>query len=276
MDLDTLILRCRGSGSRRVGNPPGLLVAGLSVWSSRGPAAWDGRRYAGDGHGLSLVLRGRGSFTGTDGVRRDITPGCAIHHIPGRAACGILTGPAAELWVAFGRSLALRLAPLGLLRSSQGLQVGLDPGLLGAFAHLHSSLCTPARPDDAPRLLAMAVAWVQEAYARADASDGENAWNDRMAMACNILIRDLASPPDLAAVARELGTTALVLRRRFGSCMGCPPSVWWQQQRLQRAGELLVDHPVAEVARLVGYADPTALAKQVRRHFGRTPRSFRR
>jgi AraC-like DNA-binding protein len=276
MNLATLIQRCTRSEGRRVGESSGLFTAGVATWSGHGPAAWVGRRYTGDGHGLSLVLRGRGTFTAWDGSRHEVEPGLAVHHLPGRAAAGVLSGPAAELWVSFGRTIALHLVPLGLLRQEPVVRIGLDPGLLGAFAHLHAALRAPSRFGDAPRLLALAIAWVQEAYARADANGTEAAWNERIATACRLMERDFASPPDLAAIARELGTTALVLRRRFGLCMGCPPSVWWQQQRVQRASELLVDHPVAEVARLVGYADPTALAKQVRRHFGRTPRSFRR
>lgn len=275
MNLATLIQRCGRSEGRRVGESSGLFTAGVATWTGHGPAAWDGRRYAGDGHGLSLVLRGRGTFTAWDGSRHEVEPGLAVHHLPGRAAAGVLSGPAAELWVSFGRSLALRLAPLGLLRQEAVLRIGLDPGLLGSFASLHAALRAPARPGDAPRLLAQAIAWVQEAYARADASSDAAAWQERIATACQLMERDLAAPPDLAAIARELGVTTLVLRRRFGRCMGCPPSLWWRQQRLQRASELLADHPVAEVARLVGYGDPTALAKQVRRRFGRTPSSFR-
>lgn len=275
MDVATLIRRCPGSVGRSLGQPPGEVVAGVTVWERRAPAAWDGGRYAGDGHGLSLVLRGRGSFPGDDGVRRQLTPGSAIHHLPGRVASGVLAGPAAELWVAFSRSLADRLAPLGLLRQDRVLRVGLDPGLLGAFAVLHAGLRAPPRPGDAPRLLAQALAWLQEAYARADASASSDAWDERIAAACRMLHRDLAAPPDLAEIAHALGTTPLVLRRRFRRRMGCPPSAWWRQQRLALAAELLPEYPVAEVARRVGYADPTALAKQLRRRLGRTPRSLR-
>lgn len=276
MDIATLIQRCARSEGRRVGESAGLFAAGVGTWSGHGPAAWDGRRYAGDGHGLSLILRGRGSFIAWDGSRHEVEPGHAVHHLPGRAASGVLSVPAAELWVSFGRSLARSLVPLGLLRQEPVVRIGLDPGLLGSFASLHAALRAPARPGDAPRLLAQAVAWVQEAYARADAGSDDAAWDERIAAACRLIEGDLAAPPDLDAVARGLGTTALVLRRRFGRRMGCPPSAWWLQQRLQRASELLTTHPVAEVARLVGYADPTALAKQMRRHLGRMPSSFRR
>lgn len=275
MHAATLIQRCQGSADRTIGTPPGLFTAGVATWNGRGPEAWDGRRYAGDGHGLSLILRGRGWFTACDGSRHEVRPGIAVHHLPGRAAAGVLSGPAAELWVSFGRAIAGRLAPLGLLRQAPVLALGLDPGLLSAFAALHADLRTPPRPGDAPRLLAQALAWLQEAYARADAAGGEVAWQERIATACRILARDLAAPLDLAAAARELGTSPLVLRRRFRRCMGCPPSAWWRRQRLLRASELLAHQPVAEAARLVGYGDPTALAKQMRRQFGRQPSSYR-
>lgn len=275
MHLATLLQRCRGAGERRIGVPPALFTAGVATWTGHGPAAWDGRRYVGDGHGLSLVLGGHGSFTAWDGSRHEVAAGVAVHHLPGRAAAGVLSGPAAELWVSFGRGLATRLAPLGLLRREPLLHVGLDPGLLAGFAALHAGLTAPERPGDMPRLLAQALAWLQEAYARAEAATGTNAWQERLAEACRLLCHDLAAPLDLAAVAAHLGTTPLVLRRRFRQHLGCPPSAWWRQQRLQRATQLLADHPVAEVARLVGYADATALAKQLRRQHGRRPGSFR-
>jgi AraC-like DNA-binding protein len=179
------------------------------------------------------------------------------------------------LWVAFSSSIAACLAPLGLLRQERVLRVGLDPGLLSGFAALHAGMRVPARPGDGPRLLAQALAWLQEAYARADASDAPEAWEERIATACRLLQRNLAAPLDLPGVAQALDTTPLVLRRRFRRCMGCSPSAWWRRQRLERAAELLSEHSVAEVARRVGYTDPTALAKQVRRHLGRTPRSLR-
>lgn len=275
MDVTTLIRRCSGSVGRNLGDRPVHVVAGVSVWERHAPAAWDGGRYAGDGHGLSLVLRGRGSFPGDDGVRRQLIPGSAIHHLPGRTASGVLAGPAAELWVAFSSPIADCLAPLGLLRRERVLRVGLDPGLLSGFAALHAGMRAPARPGDGPRMLAQALAWLQEAYARADASDAPEAWEERIATACRLLQRDLAAPLDLPGVAQALDTTPLVLRRRFRRCMGCSPSAWWRRQRLGRAVELLSEHPVAEVARRVGYTDPTALAKQLRRHLGRTPRSLR-
>lgn len=276
MNVASLIRSCPGPAGRTVGDPPARFAAGIAAWGGRATAAWDGHRYAGDGHGLSLILSGQGSIVGCDGIRREVGPGSAVHHLPGRAAAGVLPGPAAELWVAFGRSLAGRLAPLGLLRREPLLHLGLDPGLLAGFAALHAGLRAPPRPGDGPRLLAQALAWLQEAYVRADAAGDRTAWQERIAAACGLLCSDLAGPPDLPGIARALGTTPLVLRRRFRLFMGCPPSAWWRRQRLQRAAELLPTRPVAEVARLLGYADPTALAKQVRLHLGRTPISFRR
>jgi AraC-like DNA-binding protein len=275
MDVATLIRRCPGIVGRALGDPPAQLVAGVAVWERHAPVAWDGGRYVGDGHGLTLILRGRGSFPGGDGLRRQLVPGCAIHHLPGCAVSGVLPGPAAELWVAFGRSLAARLAPLGLLRHERILQVGLDAGLLNGFAALHAGMRAAIRPGDAPRLLAQALSWLQEAYARADRSGTADAWRERIDRACQLLLRDLAAPLDLDGIARALDTTPLVLRRRFRRAMGCSPTAWWRLKRLAFAAELLSDHAVAEVARLVGYADPSALAKQLHRHLGRTPRSFR-
>ncbi|MBN8526173.1 MAG: helix-turn-helix transcriptional regulator [Planctomycetes bacterium] len=275
MDVAGLLRTCPGSYARRIGEPPALLAVGTATWRGRPPAAWDGRRYVGDGHGLSLVLRGHGTIAGRDGAPHDLAPGLAIHHLPGRAACGVLAGPAAELWVAFGRGLAARLAPLGLLRRDPVLRVGLDPGLLTAFADLHAAMRSPALPGDGPRLLARALHWLQEAYARCDAGTASAGWDERIARACDLLLLDAGRRPDLPALAQSLGTTPLMLRRRFSRRLGLTPLAWWRRQRLHRAGDLLATRSVAEVAGQLGYSDPSALAKQMRRRLGRTPRSYR-
>lgn len=274
MDVACLLRTCHGHGARRIGEPSALLAVGTATWLGRPPAAWDGRRYVGDGHGLSLVLRGHGMIAGRDGERHGLAPGLAIHHLPGRAACGVLAGPAAELWVAFGRGLAARLAPLGLLRRDPILRIGLDPGLLTAFAELHAGMRSPALEGDGPRLLAHALHWLQEAYARGDANAVSTGWDERIARACDLLL-DAERRPDLQALAQKLHTSPLMLRRRFRQRLGLTPLAWWRRQRLHLAGDLLATRTVAEVARQMGYMHPSALAKQMRRSLGRTPRSFR-
>lgn len=275
MDSASLIRECHGMAGRFLGDPPAWFAVGVGTWSTRAPEAWDGKPYTGQGHGLSLVLEGHGTCTGPDRVTRAVSPGSAVHHLPGLSLVGALPGPAAELWIAFGGPIAKHLAALDLLRREPVLRIGLDPGLFAGFAALHAGLRGPLRPGDGPHLLAQGLAWLHSAYARADADDGTDAWQKRLTEVCRLLRRDLAGPLDLTAIATQVGLTPLVLRRRFRQHLGCSPSMWWRQQRLQRAAQLLQRHPVSEVAQRVGYTDPTALAKQVRRHFGRTPSSFR-
>jgi len=272
MDVDTLLRSCAGrQAGRSVGDPPQIFVAGAGEWGAAPPPTWDGGRYIGQGHGLTLILRGTGWLQFPTG-RSAVMAGDALHLLPGVLHRGHLAN-GAELWLAFAGPLAARLGDLGLLRRERQLQVGLSPAILSAFAALLSALRSPTHPGDAPRLLTQALSWVSSVYAAADGTG--DVWEQRLAEACRRIAADPVVPPDLDAIAADIGTTALVLRRRFRARLDCSPLAWWRQQRLLRAVELLPGRSIAEVAQAVGYADASALAKQMRRQLGRPPSKLR-
>jgi transcriptional regulator GlxA family with amidase domain len=155
-----------------------------------------------------------------------------------------------------------------LLRRDPLLHPGLPPRLLADAADLLARLRRPEK-SDAPARLAQAIAWLQQVYACADRQDVDDPWAARLARACALLAKDLAAPADLDAVAAAVGTTALVLRRRFRQRLGCPPLAWRQHQRALRALDLLRTHSLATTAARLGYADPGSLSRQLRRHLGR-------
>jgi AraC-like DNA-binding protein len=84
---------------------------------------------------------------------------------------------------------------------------------------------------------------------------------------------------DLAAtgaLASEVGTSGSTLLRAFRREVGCAPGAYWRDRRLDEALALLRTgrHSVAEVARRVGYDEPTAFGLAFRKRFDAPPSSF--
>ncbi|GAB3918678.1 AraC family transcriptional regulator [Microlunatus endophyticus] len=88
----------------------------------------------------------------------------------------------------------------------------------------------------------------------------------------------LADPTDqrsLDELARAVGSSARTLLRVFSSETGLTFNQWRVHARLQAAvGQLAQGEPVSRVARLVGYATPSAFVAAFRRVTGHTPASY--
>jgi AraC-like DNA-binding protein len=82
----------------------------------------------------------------------------------------------------------------------------------------------------------------------------------------------------LAVVAHALGSSPRELQRAFAQFGQCTFSEELAARRLAAASQLLVEQPavaVADVARLVGYRQPSHFARVFRRRYGLSPASFR-
>ncbi len=64
----------------------------------------------------------------------------------------------------------------------------------------------------------------------------------------------------------------------FREQLGTTPMQFLENQRLQRAGQLLAHtgQPVAQVARAVGFVDPLYFSRRFAKAFGQSPRAYRR
>lgn len=92
------------------------------------------------------------------------------------------------------------------------------------------------------------------------------------------LLRHLAEPYDLAALARACGVSTRTLLRRYSSETGESPLAFLQRSRIEAAKRLL-EVPgarVSEVTAQVGYLDAGAFRKLFARHTGLTPAAYRR
>jgi len=93
-----------------------------------------------------------------------------------------------------------------------------------------------------------------------------------------IVIKYLPNPDlSVAFLARQLQCSADYLSQRFRKATGTPLQTYINQQRFQRAHDLLESSAlnVAEVSEAAGFRDPSYFTRAFRRWSGMTPREFR-
>ncbi|MQM26617.1 AraC family transcriptional regulator [Glycomyces albidus] len=87
----------------------------------------------------------------------------------------------------------------------------------------------------------------------------------------------LSAPWTVAGLATEAGVSRALLAKRFNEIMGEPPLTYLTERRMERAEELLADPEltVAQVARIVGYADQFGFSNAFKRRKGTSPTAYR-
>jgi len=92
--------------------------------------------------------------------------------------------------------------------------------------------------------------------------------------AAEILRSRLEYPPSQTELSQRVGVSDRTLQKGFKAVFGVTPFAYLTQHRMKRAEQLLHQskRTVAEVANLVGYANPAQFAAAFKRQFGITPR----
>jgi AraC-like DNA-binding protein len=126
-----------------------------------------------------------------------------------------------------------------------------------------------------------AAAHILKAYAGAGEQDrrvqgGLASWQQKKAT--ELLTEDLEGTLSLAEVASECGLSPSHFARAFAQSMGCSPHRWLQDQRVNRAKTLLTDGelPLAQVAKLSGFADQSHFTRVFSKAIGTSPGAWRR
>jgi AraC-like DNA-binding protein len=85
-------------------------------------------------------------------------------------------------------------------------------------------------------------------------------------------------PYDIPSLARQCGLGVVAFRNAFRVVTGQSPRRWLEHRRIDAVRGMLADPrvPVADAARLAGFADPFHFARVVRRVTGRPPSALRR
>ncbi|GAA0246992.1 helix-turn-helix domain-containing protein [Saccharothrix mutabilis subsp. mutabilis] len=215
-----------------------------------------------------------------DAVARgaEVATSCSGVFLP--AALGLLDGRRATTswWLA---PLFRRLHP-GVELDAEALVVRDGPLTTAgaAMAHLDLMLTLVARhggaelADRCARYLLADVRASQSAYMALGfltAADADVAAAERWARA------RLADDVSVADVAAAVGMSTRTFARRVERATGLSPVRFLQRLRVETAVDLLTTTrlPVEDIARRVGYADPTTLRRVLRRETGRGPRDHR-
>lgn len=96
--------------------------------------------------------------------------------------------------------------------------------------------------------------------------------------AMSLLEENLARPPSLAALARQVGTNERKLTELFRRSVGMTVFDFLSARRLEVARQLLEasNLQIRQIAERIGYQNPGDLTRAFRRHYGVTPRDYRR
>jgi AraC family transcriptional regulator len=168
------------------------------------------------------------------------------------------------------------------LRAETGVS-SPDPTLMQLAVTLLPSLM---RPQEASRVfvdhvMQAAAAHILKTYAGVGGQDrqirgGLAPWQQKRAT--ELLSANLEGTISLTEVAAECGLSPGHFARAFTQSMGLSPHRWLQEQRVKRAKALLVEAqlPLAEVAKLSGFADQSHFTRVFSKAIGTSPGAWRR
>jgi len=249
--------------------PLGTIIAG---WKPNSPGVVEFRQFP--HQVLVLTTAGRAQFRDERGRSGTLTPGSVLALFPG--VRHVFAPDAGQRWdefyVIFSGPVFAPWQDRGLFDPSRPiLQLGEPQSWLRRFA----AVVDPGEP--APALGAVArlqqvLADVFIATDEARLSSTERTW---FTEACRALSPE-AGHASLTAIARRLGLSVQVLRKRFRAMAGIAPGVWRERQRLEQALRLLRDRSVGEVADILGFCDQFHFSRRFKSHYGLAPTEFKR
>lgn len=241
---------------------------------------WDSRVNRWPGHLLWLVVNGRGTIAMRGQATYEVGPGDCflfdmrrVHH--GR------NDPEQPLEVravgfvaADGLEREVRLLWPGQRRHRRlgdrvAVAARLEAILLAHRQH---------RTAEAVELLRAVLVGIHGADQEPLVSGPERLRRERLASLAEAMAADPAAPWSVSALARRAGLGREHFTRAFARLHGLPPGRFLLQVRMDRARALLrgTTDTVAEVAALVGYADPAYFSRQFTAVVGCSPRTYRR
>lgn len=100
---------------------------------------------------------------------------------------------------------------------------------------------------------------------------------DKIHFARNILLQDIAHPPGLFELAKQVGTNEFTLKKGFKELFDLPVYKYLHKERMENAALLLqtASIPVGEVAASVGYSSFSSFTQAFTKYHGITPLKFK-
>lgn len=131
---------------------------------------------------------------------------------------------------------------------------------------LHQATGQRAVPAPAPQL-------------PAEEGTGQQGWEEKMVSQVQaILLREMADPPSLAALAQRVGTTQRHLSHEFRRQVGSAVYAWLREERHREACSRLLHtrQQLNQIGHHIGYQSAAAFTNAFRARFGMTPSEYRR
>ncbi len=99
---------------------------------------------------------------------------------------------------------------------------------------------------------------------------------ERIHHAKHILVNNLANPPSLSNLARQVNLNDFKLKQGFRQVFGTTAFGYLHQHRMEQAQLLLRERDlnIAEISQVVGYANPSQFSAAFKKKFGVTPKAF--
>jgi AraC-like DNA-binding protein len=99
---------------------------------------------------------------------------------------------------------------------------------------------------------------------------------DRIHYARHLLLQQLAQPPSMAELARQVGLNEYILRKGFQQVFGKTVFSYLHEYRLQQARELIAmgEMKISEIAAKVGFASRSYFASAFKKKFGLSPKAY--
>ncbi len=213
--------------------------------------------------------------------RRGATIGSACGGAFLLAAAGVLDGRSATTtwWLAprfRARFPAVRLdAQRALLVERRLMTAGAVFAQADLALHVVARVAGPTVARQVARLLLLDTHASQAAFMAVH----QLATNDELVRRAEAWVRArLSESFGIGDVARAVGTSARTLARRLAAAVGATPIGFVQRLRVEHAVHLLETTSLSleQVSERVGYADPNALRRVIRRHVSASPRELRR
>jgi AraC family transcriptional regulator of arabinose operon len=113
---------------------------------------------------------------------------------------------------------------------------------------------------------------------RGNPREGDRRWHPRIQQAVDHLAKNLREQQLLESIARRFGFSRSRFATLFRRQVGQPPRQYLEAQRLVQARHLLAytNQTLAQIADHVGFSSPFYLSLRFKKHYGHSPRTFRR
>ncbi len=126
-------------------------------------------------------------------------------------------------------------------------------------------------------LLALQLDQQRQQTATPSATVMPDAMQAKMQQVRDLLLSNLATPPSLRDLARQVGTNEFSLKQHFKAAFNTTVFSYLQQARMEKARHLLTagDMKIAEVAHTLGYKHATHFTAAFKKHVGFLPNKIR-